>query len=556
MHGKMKVNPVLQIKKGPAGNPYIGFIQGIQAKYGVFRWTGNFPALIFRHMWMLLNEAAREAPTDPNGVIKNYINYLKVYKSVFNLTTKTVEQLHTEGKKQLPAFSDVQWNKNIYSRLEQQNSLEVNKVENKNYSASEPFGKADGMQNERFNPRGSIILHSLTGVNVLCHIPVRTDKTLKDRAIPALEFSTHIPDRQAPAESTKVGTDKLRYLEQQRERLFENRAEKKSETAGERIEHFIRPQSTQEQLEASRIQSRNQEIQRFYREETRTTGANLQYHRNPDRERGASERTWIKPNTTESTYSYSQRPQEQTDGKTGYAGLQILLKRNIPVEALLRSSPQINPKIITKTSPLELAVKGGKEGILRNKKGSIRREDMFSSETMKQEVHPDKSSGLTKSAAARVKGINLRTLDVPLQSEDASGFENEFYINNIIHRSSPEFMPALYRGEAAKTQDRNAVRVLSHAPVKNMKEAMGLHKNNGLTFLKTARKETGASDNPPQLQEVQPVRKEPYSRTFTAPKENKEFKDIGTDEINLLADRVFKVLEKRMEIRKDRRGLR
>lgn len=552
MHGKMKVNPVLQIKKRLAGSPYIGFVQGIQAKYGIFRWTANFPALIFRHMWMLLNEAAREVPPDPNGVIKNYINYLKVYKSAFNLTTKTGEQLHTERKKQLPVFPDVQWNNNIYLGLKPQNNLVVNRIENRSYSVNESFGKADGMQKEGSNPGRSIILHSLIGVNVLCHIPVKTDKASKDRDILALEFSTHIPGRQAPAESTKVEPDKPVYLEQQRERLFENRAEKKPETVGERIEHFIRPQPTQEQLEASRIQSRDQEIQHFYQGETRTTGANLQYHRNPDHERGTSEGIWIKPNTTESTYLHSQRPQEQTDGKTGYDSSQILLKRNISVEALLRSSPQIS----TKTSPLELAVKGGNEGILRNKKGSTLKKGVFSSKTMKKEVDSDKFSGLVKSTAARMKGINLRTLNVPLQSEDASGFENEFYINNVIHRSSPEFMPAVYHGEAAKTQDRNAIRVLSHAPAKNMKRTMELHKNNGLTFLKTAMKETGASDNPPQLQEVQPVRKEPYSRTFTAPKENKEVKDIGTDEINLLADRVFKVLEKRMEIRKDRRGLR
>ena len=53
------------------------------------------------------------------------------------------------------------------------------------------------------------------------------------------------------------------------------------------------------------------------------------------------------------------------------------------------------------------------------------------------------------------------------------------------------------------------------------------------------------------------IEKETYSRTFfNEPKENKSFKTMNADEINFLADKVYKVIEKRIEIRKDRRGLR
>lgn len=50
--------------------------------------------------------------------------------------------------------------------------------------------------------------------------------------------------------------------------------------------------------------------------------------------------------------------------------------------------------------------------------------------------------------------------------------------------------------------------------------------------------------------------KEVYAKAFTPQKPDKKLKSPGAEEVNMLAEKVFKIIEKRLAIQKDRRGLR
>jgi hypothetical protein len=514
MNSKIQINPVLKIGKGPTDNIYLHLVEKIQVKYGISRWIDKFPELVFRHMWMKFNEN----PTDNNGIIKNYTNYLEIYKSVFNLTAKTIKQLQTQSKQQLPLSlnlpDNIQWNKNIYLRLKQENNREVNRLESKNPSVNETFGISAGMEKEWPNIGRTIILNSLNNAKLSQHTLVNTYKTIVNRVEPNLEVSMDSPLRNTLAGSIKVQLDIPPHMELQRKIEFEKRADNEPEKVNGKI--------------------------------GQTVGVGIHYHKNPDNDMATSESILTKANTTEGPNMDKQVLQQQRNNKEGYSR-QVLLKKNIPVEALPQISSQINP--------LKLILKVGDRNIVSSEKGVIQRNHEFFSETIKKEAYSPKFGGLIKSVVSQTLGINLQGLDTPLQSKNTSRFIKDFYIENIIPGSRAQLMPEVYTKMAVKVQEKDAIRVLTYRAGDKISETMKTYKDSGLTYLKAPKKETRDS-SAQQLNEVPPIEKEAHSRTFTEAKENRNFKDIEADEINLLADRVFKVIEKRIEIGKDRRGLR
>ncbi len=56
--------------------------------------------------------------------------------------------------------------------------------------------------------------------------------------------------------------------------------------------------------------------------------------------------------------------------------------------------------------------------------------------------------------------------------------------------------------------------------------------------------------------DVMHAEKSVYAKAASASKTDKKHQSMGTEEVNMLADRVFQILEKRLAIQKDRRGLR
>lgn len=173
----------------------------------------------------------------------------------------------------------------------------------------------------------------------------------------------------------------------------------------------------------------------------------------------------------------------------------------------------------------------------------------------KKEVVWERASELINSVSTGMLSFNLKTLEAPIQLKNVNSFAEDFNIKRTVYHRTSTLIPEVYNEAIIKVQDSDNTNILRYSKGNKTREPMEIFKNSDLTFLKPPKKEVRDSSDS-EVHQERPVEKEAYSRTYIAPTKKRNFKDIEADEINLLADRVFKVLEKRIEIRKDRRGMR
>lgn len=153
----------------------------------------------------------------------------------------------------------------------------------------------------------------------------------------------------------------------------------------------------------------------------------------------------------------------------------------------------------------------------------------------------------------RFKSIDI---NIPLNLMDINSLTKKIYLKNIKHLTNSQLVEDKHNKLILNAQSEDKLRIFYDRTKVIKSENIKRYKNNTMTHLKHSKKETKDSAIV-ETKEVRPTEKEVYSRTFLAEsKENRSFSDIDINEINILADRVFKVIEKRIEIRKDRRGVR
>lgn len=161
--------------------------------------------------------------------------------------------------------------------------------------------------------------------------------------------------------------------------------------------------------------------------------------------------------------------------------------------------------------------------------------------------------------------VKLRYGNIPLNLMDISNIRNlmdissltkEFYLKNINRLFKSQLVEDKYTKLVLNAQSEDKLRIFYDRTRAIKSENIKIYKNNTMTHLNHNKKEKRDSSGN-ETKEVKPIEKESYSRTFLSEsKENRSFSNIDINEINILADRVFKVIEKRIEIRKDRRGVR
>ncbi len=318
--------------------------------------------------------------------------------------------------------------------------------------------------------------------------------------------SSNTSFKQAPVGSEKVKSEELRYMEQQQR---------------------------QQQQYTYVKRAANEPSVKLQTVEKQTVGVDLHYHINPDNEREAQDSVTIKTNTVESSYTESKALEQQKVSKSEYVSSHMQLNQKIFTEALHQNTLYINTiKLIQRVLKTE------DRNILLSKKGVIHKKDEAFSEIIENETKSKRLVELVRSMTAKLSETNLQTLDIPLR------------LNNIKIPA-----PVSHFKLRQMVKNKDFTMVFRNTKLSEAREAINTSEDNALILLKTPKQIT-ADTSEQQLCEDQPVRKETLSRTFTRDKENKSIKNIGADEINLLADRVYKILEKRIEIRKDRRGLR
>lgn len=126
--------------------------------------------------------------------------------------------------------------------------------------------------------------------------------------------------------------------------------------------------------------------------------------------------------------------------------------------------------------------------------------------------------------------------------------------NDIHHEMRLPFPPA--------QQESPSSRILLTATGEQEQALLAINKdskkNSTLIFRRSESKAADAetTQKPQGTQESQLQPREALFQANPFPKQPNNKSNIGVEELNLLAERVFQVLDKRMSIRKDRRGLR
>ncbi len=710
IYGKIKINLLLKIGKVSTGSNYLHFAQNVQGKYGISRWIDKFQTLIYRRMLMLLNEAS----SYNNGIVKNYTNNIEIYKPVFNLTTNTIVQQYTEIKRQITEsynfLPNVQLDKNIYLRLKREDSSEMNRKESKNSSANEQFKKPIDISNKWLNIVETSIHHSLTNVNLLHNISVKTNKAVSGISVPNFKASTNIPLLKVSVGNFKITPYKSHYIEERQRQIFAKTAEYKVSKAVDRIKHYITPLIIKEQLEVLSPQINYPSIKDFSLDKRHNTEAVMHHYSNLYIEKGILKGRLNPQNTFGNSY-LRKVIKPTVNIKEVDSSNQTLSEENIPFRVLMQSSLQSNM--------LKLALGSGDSNILHSIKEHIEKNRESSYKASEKENDSYKYNGLINTepvisrymkplhkitnkpgiinrrlehytnltaakeqlnvssiqnqnknkniqqiyfkgkSAANIEQHNLvpvyqegskagysesriinsrlehytnltaakeqlevssiqnqhrnihqmyfkgkfaedvewhnlvpayqeiskagysswqtllkrnmtvkalrqnnlqfnpvkLTLNSLSQLKDASGFTNGFHIKNTLNPSYSKLISEVYSKEAVKEPSTDIVRVLRRTPEVKTKGNTEIHDEASLILLKPPKSKI-MDEKQQQFQEMKPIEREGYTRTSTISKEDRNFKDIGVDEINLLADRVFKVIEKRMEIRKDRRGIR
>ena len=143
-----------------------------------------------------------------------------------------------------------------------------------------------------------------------------------------------------------------------------------------------------------------------------------------------------------------------------------------------------------------------------------------------------KTHGFLKSALIQADGAISRILKNLYKKQKTSDFDNGFSTKNI-YQSRLELVPATKKKEIKKQK----------------------HEDGNLILCKPDIKETVVGTEQTS-NDVLPSDKEVYAKAVTSSRLHKSINEIDTEEVNLLAERILKILEKKLVIQKERRGLR
>ena len=105
MKTKKQLKPGIRTSKRIASNVNINFTQKITDKYGIGNLKSQFTKLIFRQYKRMLAGENLQTDTESNTVIKNhsnYFNYINTSKYVLNYLTQTINQDNNKNNKEMP----------------------------------------------------------------------------------------------------------------------------------------------------------------------------------------------------------------------------------------------------------------------------------------------------------------------------------------------------------------------------------------------------------------------------------------------------------------------
>ena len=520
MERKIQLKPELRMPKGLTNQVYMSLAQKILSKYGIGRRKNQNSKLIFRQIKMLFGaEPDLESSTRP-GNYKNY--YSNVYKSVFNLTTQTINTSYSKKHKELliPFYilKDTKWSNNYSKEIQLSNKEVLKLIYSNNYAGEPIYRPGEGQIGDIGFTKANIPIQ-----NIYQQILKKYSNNLEKNHTSNVELSFLNTYQKVQGEKEKAAADRN---EQQHSLVTEGNSGSAMPVLPEPIVTLLKSkiiEKKQQTIAESQINSKNN-LNPFSNNSYRHS-ADLFYNKSPLRQ--LIDKAY--------TYKWQSINSEITDQKADRALNYIEFKAQLEAADNKDTAAQSEKKVKTLINALK-ADKGKMPVDIK--------EDFLQSEII---LH----------TSMKKEGLKLKNLKV-LRSNSLQEDRRIFKINELSRGNFEKDMYSQNLGELIPARGIKDGNIATEFRTAEKEELIGLTdkpQDRSLVFYRPQKNETAEKRNV-EPKDVLKSEKEVYAKVTRSSKPRNDFSDIGAEEVNMLAERVSKILEKRMTIQKDRRGMR
>lgn len=542
---KKKIRLMLQLNHStlssmrPAKSVNFSFTNKIFIKYGLHRRIGNFPALVLRLFKKFFNEPSGVSGLSSLGKIENHTSY----SYVANWMVQRGRGLKSENRDNKPVLF------NTYNSWTHGNNITY-----LNALHERIFPDWQNSRNyENLNPKASKVTNLLTGTKLLDRILHQDKNVLDKNSAPVIKHKSFIYNTRNISNSTILNTYKKASLRNQ-DKVSDIACKSEKKESYNVSKRFLEPQKGNgpvEKIHANKAVSSaeaNGIEEKVLRIETALKN-----------ELPRALRSFNK--SFDNNLLLRDEPSDKTGGSTG--------KSRIRLESL-------KPLLTTKSSIID-TIKEDYE--IKESKITKKLYHVYNFEEKLAVQKSKLISGITTKREYNVQGLSEKLNGDKKQGKDAKAgkltdlkqikdFNPIVKTNSSFLKDSLEFLrPPSIKGAG------NTAKVLADGIHKELVNQPGLghirreftedpneavrevSNKRRLVFRKPVTEGSIRGEEEQELKTIPLKEKEAASRTLTSPKQAKVINNIGPKEMNLLAERVFKILEKRIVIQKDRRGL-
>jgi hypothetical protein len=519
---KKQFEPEIKISKIVKNQANIGFVEKIINKYGITKLKSQFMKLILRQNSRILGSENKETNFVNNTVLKNYSDYRSVSKStVLNLTKYVAGLINKKSNKELQVPFNILNDKNN-NTLSAKNSVpDSNTIDriHKNPSRQHSGTKETGNTLKTTALINQVLKKYDT--NISKYVSYNNNPQVKETSDNKLENKKHGRIlNEGLRRITRIISEPISIL---RIETFKNQLKT--------IESQQQPQNKRHFSTFINMQRKNQNL--FY-DKNHQSGLN---------ELKPEFRKNIDFNNKSLQDGFNNEERKPINSRVS----PIRQEQNSDTDPVQDKNIELSVK---KVHPPEKQKQPGNDEMVE----AIRHELVLNTQASKS-----MAGTLTKKSIATKTQCFIK--DALVQADGA--------ISKVIKKLSPKKVDIYFQKRPTERNIYNDSTELIPAQAVQLKKTKGakpeqkqkmksfLSKNDdGSLILCKPRVGEAAVEAEQIHSDVMASKQGVFAKAVSISKPDKSINDLGNEEVNIIAEKVLKVLEKRMAIQKDRRGLR
>ena len=529
MEERNEFNPLALLFKQPYDNGSVGFVQKILGKYGFSRRLDKSQALVFKYFPRLTAYAGGAANSDSTGAGNVYNQYFNSYKSIVNQTVQRMENSYSGN----PAPDNT--SQPILSDRKSHFVM-------KHVSRKEAFEQPEGEISKHVDPGGPLNYNRFLGVNLYNYEHTFHQHTKPLSIKTTLGMGVSQGSHKLPYSAREAGVNGDNHQLTVPLKPFDFIKKTKSVQGNgftEQRRHLYEAGDAKQPLKALAGKNPHNEVQHFSIQNFVDARLDLRYSQTSGNEQ----------NTLKAGYDIT----HLNEKKTGKHGSPLKKEAHKAPQASQNQQQDgmnerlvhvISTPLITALHKITLAEKL-KHVLLKSSIDLRTTKPITAVKDNSIDIIYTEREAKTSGPALNAGANRLIGISRAVMPQNASNYSEPKTEKEAFIKYEQDFPHTFDREKDANTQ------VL--AIQKQLQKIKDIQKD-GLILFKPEMKAAGAEKTHWKAQASTPVEKDINTKIFTASKHQKSINEMGTEEINLLADRVFKVLEKRIVIQKDRRG--